>query len=215
MDVLRIIISKNDLLKWIKLRIFRIVWKKENKHNYTIPINCFSRKKVVVGIGTYGELSVRHFGNPNEKLNIGNYCSIAPNVTFILGGEHNYSSLTTYPIQQKLMNHENESQTKGTITVSDDVWIGYGATILSGVVIGQGAVIAAGSVVYNNVPPYAIYTTGKIIKYRFSSEIIGKLCEINFGKLDYNIIMKLYKKYNRFDNVNLEMVNNIIEEITN
>lgn len=213
-EVLRIIISKSDFLKFIKLRVFRIVWRKENKHNYTKAINCFSRKRVSVGIGTYGDLCVRHFGNPQERLNIGSYCSIAPKVTFVLGGEHNYSSLTTYPIRQKLIDNENESETKGTIIVGDDVWIGYGVTVLSGVVIGQGAIIAAGSVVSKNVPPYAIYTTGKVIKYRFSSEIIEKLCEIDFKKLDYDAITQLYKKYNGFNNIDLDMVNNILKEIS-
>jgi acetyltransferase-like isoleucine patch superfamily enzyme len=42
------------------------------------------------------------------------------------------------------------------VTIGDDVWIGYGAIILSGVIIGEGSVIAAGSVVTKNVEPYTI-----------------------------------------------------------
>jgi acetyltransferase-like isoleucine patch superfamily enzyme len=42
------------------------------------------------------------------------------------------------------------------LTIEDDVWIGYGAIILSGVTISRGAVVAAGAVVTRNVPPYAI-----------------------------------------------------------
>ncbi|HZK59489.1 MAG TPA: CatB-related O-acetyltransferase [Cryobacterium sp.] len=42
------------------------------------------------------------------------------------------------------------------IVIGDDVWIGYGSVILSGVTIGRGAVVAAGSVVTEDVPPYAI-----------------------------------------------------------
>ncbi len=37
------------------------------------------------------------------------------------------------------------------ITIGNDVWIGGGARILSGVTIGDGAIIAAGAVVRNNV----------------------------------------------------------------
>lgn len=37
-----------------------------------------------------------------------------------------------------------------------DVWIGWGALVLSGVRVGRGAVIAAGAVVTRDVPPYAI-----------------------------------------------------------
>lgn len=42
------------------------------------------------------------------------------------------------------------------IEISDDVWIGAGATILDGVRIGKGAVIAAGAVVSKDVPDWAI-----------------------------------------------------------
>jgi acetyltransferase-like isoleucine patch superfamily enzyme len=42
------------------------------------------------------------------------------------------------------------------IIVEDDVWIGFGAIVLSGVTIGRGAIIAVGSVVVSDIPPYAI-----------------------------------------------------------
>ena len=52
--------------------------------------------------------------------------------------------------------------------IADDVWIGYGSIILSGVNIGRGAVIAAGSVVTNDVPELSIVAgnPAKIIKFR-------------------------------------------------
>ena len=44
------------------------------------------------------------YGNPNildwddgTKLNIGKFCSIADNVTIILGGNHRTDWITTYP----------------------------------------------------------------------------------------------------------------------
>lgn len=84
--------------------------------------------------------------------------------------------------------------------VCDDVWIGYGAMILSGLTINQGAIIAAGSVVTKNVPAYAIAggNPAKIIKYRFEDSIIDKLVKIDFSKLDKNLIINnvndLYRK---------------------
>ena len=42
------------------------------------------------------------------------------------------------------------------VFIDDDVWVGYGAIVLSGVRIGRGAIVAAGSVVKNDVAPYAI-----------------------------------------------------------
>ena len=54
------------------------------------------------------------------------------------------------------------------VIVGDDVWIGYGAIIMSGVHIGKGAIIAAGSVVTKDVEAYAIVggNPAKLLKYR-------------------------------------------------
>jgi len=43
------------------------------------------------------------------------------------------------------------------VVVEDDVWIGTGSIILSGVTIGKGAVIAAGSVVTKDVPACEVW----------------------------------------------------------
>ena len=82
--------------------------------------------------------------------------------------------------------HEySERFSKGNIEVDDDVWIGYGATIMSGVHIGQGAVVAAGAVVTKDVAPYAIVggVPAKIIKYRFPETMIEELLKIDYSKL--------------------------------
>ena len=42
------------------------------------------------------------------------------------------------------------------ILIENDVWIGFGVTILKGVTIGEGAIISAGSVVINDVKPFAV-----------------------------------------------------------
>lgn len=42
------------------------------------------------------------------------------------------------------------------VYVGPDVWIGYGAIVLTGVRIGRGAIVAAGTVVTHDVAPYAI-----------------------------------------------------------
>ena len=42
------------------------------------------------------------------------------------------------------------------IIIEDDVWIGFGTTILKGVKIGQGAIIAAQSVVTKDVKPFTV-----------------------------------------------------------
>lgn len=175
----------------IKLVIFKIIWRKRNSHNDTIAKNIFPVEKVSVGKYTYGPLNVSCFGNPNEKLIIGNYCSIAGGGEFVLGGEHHPEYLTNYPFKIYLLpNDIDDRRTKGPIVVGDDVWIGKNVIILSGVHIGQGAVIAAGSVVAKDVPPYAIYTTNRIIKYRFEQDIIDKLLKVDFSRLDFQFVIE-------------------------
>ena len=128
----------------------------------------------------------------------------------MLGGEHNYRNLSTYPFKAKFFN-QPESENKGDIIVQDDVWIGYGVTILSGVTIGQGAVIGAKSVVAKDVPPYSIFCGNKVIKYRFSNDIIEQLLKIDFSKIDDDFIKNnselLYSK------VNEKTINEIINKL--
>ena len=85
-----------------------------------------------------------------------------------------------------------EAISKGDIIVGDDVWIGYGATILSGVYIGQGAVIAVGAVVSKDVPAYAIVggIPAKVIKYRFSESVCKTLEKIDYSKIDEEFVKK-------------------------
>lgn len=45
---------------------------------------------------------------------------------------------------------------RGPIVIEDDVWLGHGVVVLSGVEIGRGAVIGANSVVTSSIPPGAI-----------------------------------------------------------
>jgi acetyltransferase-like isoleucine patch superfamily enzyme len=56
--------------------------------------------------------------------------------------------------------------------IGDDVWIGFGAIVMSGVNISDGTIIAAGSVVTHDTEPYSIYAgvPAKKIRDRFDSE---------------------------------------------
>ena len=168
-------------------------WREANAHNDThIPVPLFCPECVTVGSGTYGAIRVE-MARKDRQLIIGNYCSIANGVNFILSSEHRTDLVSTFPFKVKTT-HETECEglSKGDITVDDDVWIGFGATILSGVHIGQGAVIAAGAVVTKDVPPYAIVggVPAKVIRYRFDSDLIEELLKIDYSKLDKEQIRK-------------------------
>ena len=142
---------------WIKLGEYKrkLKWRKLNPHNETYPLHFFRSDKVFVGKKTYGGLNVMTFNN-DTKLIIGNCCSIAGGVQFLLDSGHKLNTITTFPLKSKCFGLDEEVISKGDIIVGDDVWIGTNAIICSGVQIGQGAVIAAGAIVTKDVEPYAI-----------------------------------------------------------
>jgi virginiamycin A acetyltransferase len=194
----------NSLIGHLKVSIFRKKWRKKNTHNNVWACNIFDISSVEVGKGTYGGLLI--FNDvKNVKLIIGSYCSIASNVTFLLGHDHSVDLISTFPFKTKVLGmQKTEAISKGSIIIDDDVWIGYGAIIMSGVHINQGAVIAAGAVVTKDIPAYAIVggVPAKVIKYRFDSEIIQELLKKDFEKLSYEMIGKnLDKLYNKVTDV--------------
>ena len=75
----------------------------------------------------------------------------------------------------------------GTTIVEDDVWIGTGAIILSGVKIGAGSIIAAGAVVTKDVPPCEIHggVPAKKIRDRFHN-FQEKELHLNFLTNNHN-----------------------------
>ncbi len=150
-----------------------------------VPKNIFPLEILSVGKYSYGELNIVTF-NESTKLKIGNFVSIAQNVFFLLDTEHYLDHLSTFPFKVKcLCEARCESFSKGAIVVEDDVWIGHGAAILSGVRVGQGAVIAAGAVVTKDVAPYSIVggVPAKEIGKRFEQPVIDYLCTLDYGAL--------------------------------
>jgi acetyltransferase-like isoleucine patch superfamily enzyme len=135
-----------------------------------------------IGEGTYGRPDIR-FYDDGATLKIGNYCSIAGDVTILLGGEHHHDWVSNYPFS---IHSDGAGElpgypmTKGDVIIGNDVWIGYDALILSGVKIGDGAVIAARALVNKDVEPYSIVggVPAKHLRYRFSAETIKALQEI-------------------------------------
>ncbi len=167
---------------------FRKEWRKRNRHNHTVPMNVFPMECVDVGRGTYGELHVSCYFPETEKvLTIGNYVSLSANVHFILSGNHQTETLFTYPIRSMIEGkpYRKDAVNKGAIVVEDEVWIGYGATVLSGVTIGKGAIVATGAVVTRDAPPYAIVggNPARLIRYRVAEEIIPIIKDIRLNDL--------------------------------
>lgn len=144
---------------------------------------------ITTGDFSYGHnlIQVMTWGEGSE-LFIGKFCSIAENVRVFLGGNHNSDWISTYPfgwVNQESFGdskHPGHPSSNGDVRIGNDVWIGYGATIMSGVSIGSGAIIAANSHVVTDVPEYEIWggNPARLIKCRFTSEVVSKLLELNW-----------------------------------
>lgn len=78
------------------------------------------------------------------------------------------------------------------VHIGNDVWIGHGAVVLSGVTVGDGAVLAAGAIVSRDVPPYTIVggVPARIIRERFSRDTVKQLEDIAWWDWPLPLIME-------------------------
>ena len=135
-----------------------------------------------------------HYPVNGDKLKIGKFCSIACGAKFLFtSGNHAMQSLSTYPFpiffeewNLDARNICSAWDNKGDIIIGSDVWIGYEAVIMAGVIIGDGAIIAARAVVTKDVPPYTIVggVPAKIIRKRFDDATIERLEKLRWWDWD-------------------------------
>lgn len=128
---------------------------------------------------------------------IGSFTSIANGVV-IGGGMHPIDWVGTSPVfykgrdSVKAKFSEFQREAVKTTYIGHDVWIGRNALIKQGVTIGVGAVVGMGSIVTKDVAPYAIVggNPAKLIRYRFSDEIIEKLIASKWWEFQDNELNK-------------------------
>lgn len=213
----------NKIKKIFLTEMLKMRWRLENKENGTrlgpiTTLEAYSFVKnghLLVGKGSYGLINIHTSGAKGEKLIIGQNCQISGQSHFLLGGEHDYKTISTYPYEELIYKKEKSSFSKGKIQLEDEVWVGCNALIMSGVKIGKGAIIAAGSVVTKDVPPYAIVggVPAQVIKYRFSKKIIEKILPLNLCDLEMtNQDEEYLKKHITEDNVD-DIVNHFMRRI--
>lgn len=183
-DIVRKIRGTNKCPKFVlKMSKKRYGWKDNLGRYWSARYN-----NIKVGRYSYG---YEYLHNRNI-VSIGAFCSIASGQT-IVPNDHRLDWVTTSPIAslkefsfaEKDYMTEYCSEEKRKIVIGNDVWIGADCIIFEGVTIGDGAVIAAGSIIRKDVPPYAVVGgVDRILKYRFSEDIIDKLLEIKWWNLE-------------------------------
>lgn len=175
-------------------RLVRGIWQRLYRL-YSVRQNVVTGARTHVGIGSI--LWAPHRLQVGDDVYIGKFCSIecdgvignnvmvANNVGLIGRYDHDYSRVgTTIRQAPWIGDADYAGPGKGlTIMVGDDVWIGYGAVVLSGVSIGRGAIIAAGSVVTRDVPPYAIVAgnPARKVVQRYSDQDIERHERLLYG----------------------------------
>ena len=110
-------------------------------------VYCQYSQNISIGEGTYinsGDICA----SPNASLIIGKNCLISYNV-HLRTDQHNYKSKSKIILEQGA----NEK----SIIIGNDVWIGYGAQILSGCNVADGCVIGAGAILTHSTEPYCVY----------------------------------------------------------
>lgn len=116
-----------------------------------------------------------------NKISIGKNVQISWDVTVY---DHNGYSLDfrqrridysntfkNFYTENRLIEFDWESVKSNPITIEDDAWIGFGATILKGVTIGKGAIVAANSVVTKDVEPLSVVMGNPAKKVRQLNDV--------------------------------------------
>jgi acetyltransferase-like isoleucine patch superfamily enzyme len=159
-----------------KLRFFYLIQIKWRQYSFGKNpyigrmVYIWARHSITIGDNFYiGRLS-----QIECDAEIGNNVMIANSVALIGKYDHNYQQLGM-PMRLASKIRDKDYCWKGNnmkIVIEDDVWIGYGSIILSGVRIGKGSIIAAGSLVNKDVSCYSIYggVPAKKLGNRFDSD---------------------------------------------
>jgi acetyltransferase-like isoleucine patch superfamily enzyme len=111
-------------------------------------------------------------------IEIGNNVVIGNNVGLIGKYDHDYSKVGMN-IKDAPWIGDQDYRFKGKgqkLVIEEDVWIGFGSVIFTGIHIGRGSIIAAGSIVTHDVPPYSIVVgnPARVKSYRFNEAEIAQ-----------------------------------------
>jgi acetyltransferase-like isoleucine patch superfamily enzyme len=146
----------------------------------------FNDPNITIGDYTYGSPTV-HYPSATSRLWIGKYCSIGWNVRIFLQTDHRPDWISTYPFSvmpqfPTAVTIGGLPVSRGDVRIGNDVWLAPESIVDSGVTVGDGAVVTKASVVFDDVPPYAIVrgNPATIVGYRFGPDQIAALLEIKW-----------------------------------
>ena len=153
--------------------------------------------KVDVGKYSYGGCFSPDFNMGGIAVKVGRYCSMAGNIHYF-GANHPIKNISSsaYFYNKAFSGLDVKDVPRGTLDISDDVWIGYGVIITNSCHnIGRGAVIGAGSIVTKDIPSYSIVAgnPAHLIRYRFNSDEIKEIENSEWWKKRPDELYKYYE----------------------
>lgn len=164
-----------SLLKKVRcLLLVKTIWRKyqigSNFHSGRSVI-LWAKNQLIIGDNFY----IGKFSQIECDSIIGHNVILANHVALIGKYDHHFQQIGV-PIRLSSKISDKKYNWKGIdskIIIEDDVWIGYGSIILSGVKIGKGSIIAAGSIVTKDVEQYSIYggVPAQKIRNRFLNDV--------------------------------------------
>lgn len=156
----------------------------------------------------------------NSALNhtkIGSFCSIGNDVRVVLGNHPIHRWISTHPAffsskkqagftfveQEKWINDDPKYDGVYCCCIENDVWIGDGAKIMSGVKISNGSVIGSGAIVTHSTEPFGIYVgvPAKKIGSRFDEYTIDKLQSIKWWNSNIDSLKNSAHLFDNYDNL--------------
>jgi len=151
---------RNYLLRTVVFRKYQI-----GKGFYSgIRVRIWARKTVIIGKNFY----IGRDSFIESDVIIGDNVIWANRVALVGKYDHHYQQVGVPISLASRIRDENYSWLgiDSLTIIEDDVWVGYGSTIISGVKIGTGSIIATGSLVTKDVEPYSIYGGVPAIKLK-------------------------------------------------
>lgn len=133
-----------------------------------------------------GDYTTMHSGTVIlGNVKIGRNCILSYNI-FLATGNHVITQAPTWLIRDQ-DDEFGEKHTIEELTIDDDVWIGWGVFVRSGIHIGRGAIIGANSVITTDMEPYTIYagTPARKIGNRLKFTPPIKVCAQSDSDLPY------------------------------
>ncbi len=161
-------------------KVIRLLWQLVYRR-YAVRANVSIGRGVHLGLGTV--LWAPKALTIGDNVYIGKGCTIECDGTMgsgvlignrvgIVGRKDHDMHAIGIPIRRAPWVGDPDGPRNDPVEIGDDVWIGYGAVVLSGVTVGRGAVVAAGAVVTTDVPPYGIVAgnPAELVGVRFSED---------------------------------------------